>query len=93
MRQNFLHRQSKHFIVINFTFIKYHRGGNKGKERKIFVSLFAIISVVLYILLGGHHLIFVVTSTNGNITLHWMDAIEVLFIGGGAGNFALIKWN
>ena len=58
-----------------------------------YAKILSLISVVLCILLGGHHLIYAVTTTNGNITLHWMGAIEVLLIGGGVGIFALIKSN
>ncbi|MTK10092.1 MAG: hypothetical protein F8N38_23845 [Hungatella sp.] len=56
-----------------------------------YAKILSLISVVLCILLGGHHLIYAVTATSGNITLHWMGAIEVLLIGGGTGIFALIK--
>jgi Flp pilus assembly pilin Flp len=58
-----------------------------------YAKILTLISVVLCILLGGHHLIYALTTTNGNITLHWMGAIEVLLIGGGSGIFALIKSN
>ncbi len=58
-----------------------------------YAKILALISVVLCILLGGHHLIYALTRTKGNITLHWVGAIEVLLIGGGAGIIALIKSN
>lgn len=56
-----------------------------------YAKILTLISVILCILLGGHHLIYALATTNGNTTLHWMGAIEVLFIGGGAGITALIK--
>lgn len=56
-----------------------------------YAKILTIISIVLCLLLGGHHLIYALTTTNGNIILHWMGAIEVLLIGGGVGIIALIK--
>ncbi|MVB09958.1 hypothetical protein CAFE_06290 [Caprobacter fermentans] len=56
-----------------------------------YAEILTLVSVVLCILLGGHHLIYALATTSGNTTLHWMGAIEVLFIGGGAGIASLIK--
>lgn len=54
-----------------------------------YAKIVSIISVSLCIMLGGHHLIYALTAANGNTSLHWMGAIEVLFIGGGAGILAI----
>ncbi|CAB1245605.1 conserved membrane protein of unknown function [Ruminococcaceae bacterium BL-6] len=56
-----------------------------------YAKILTIISLLLCILLGGHHLVYALAATTGNTSLHWMGAIEVLFIGGGAGIVALIK--
>lgn len=56
-----------------------------------YAKILSIISVFLCIMLGGHHLIYALTATNGKTSLHWMGAIEVLLIGGGTGVFALLK--
>lgn len=56
-----------------------------------YAKILTIISFSLCILLGGHHLIYALTATSGNTTLHWMGAFEVLLLGGGAGIFAIIK--
>ena len=61
------------------------------KRNDEYAKILAIISLLLSILLGGHHLIYALTAKSGNTGLHWMGAIEVLLIGGGAGIFALIK--
>lgn len=61
------------------------------KRNVEYAKILTLVSVVLCILLGGHHLIYALAPTDGNTTLHWMGAIEVLFIGGGAGIAALIK--
>lgn len=56
-----------------------------------YAKILTLVSVLLCILLGGHHLIYALAPTGGNTALHWMGAIEVLFIGGGAGIAAIIK--
>lgn len=56
-----------------------------------YAKILTIISFSLCILLGGHHLVYAFTANAGNIGLHWMGAIEVLLIGGGAGIAAIIK--
>jgi len=56
-----------------------------------YAKILSIVSLVLCILLGSHHLIYALTATSGNTALHWLGAIEVLFIGGGAGIAAIIK--
>lgn len=56
-----------------------------------YAKILTMISLVLCILLGGHHLIYALTAVNGNTSLHWMGAIEVLGVGGGAGVIAAIK--
>ncbi|GAB6110071.1 hypothetical protein [Fusibacter bizertensis] len=61
------------------------------KRNTEYAKIITVISVSLCILLGGHHLIYALTATNGNTSLHWMGAIEVLLIGGGAGIVAMIK--
>jgi hypothetical protein len=61
------------------------------KRNVEYAKILTLVSVVLCILLGGHHLIYALAPTDGNTTLHWMGTIEVLFIGGGAGIAALIK--
>jgi len=54
-----------------------------------YAKILSVISVSLCIMLGGHHLIYALTATSGNASLHWMGAIEVLLIGGGLGIFAI----
>lgn len=61
------------------------------KRNVEYAKILTIISTSLSIMLGGHHLIYALTATSGNTSLHWMGAIEVLLIGGGSGIFALIK--
>ncbi|MGB8455282.1 MAG: hypothetical protein WCD89_23490 [Anaerocolumna sp.] len=61
------------------------------KHNVEYAKILTIISISLCIMLGGHHLIYALTATNGNTGLHWMGANEVLLIGGGSGIFALIK--
>jgi hypothetical protein len=56
-----------------------------------YTKILSIVSLSLCILLGSHHLIYALTATNGNTSLHWMGAIEVLLIGGGTGIAAIIK--
>jgi hypothetical protein len=56
-----------------------------------YAKILTIISITLCILLGGHHLIYALTATTGNTSLHWMGTIEVLFIGRGAGIAAIIQ--
>ena len=56
-----------------------------------YAKILSIVSLSLCILLGGHHLIYALTATNGNTSLHWMGVIEVLLIGGGTGIAAIIK--
>lgn len=61
------------------------------KRNVEYAKILTIVSVSLCILLGGHHLIYAFAAAAGNTSLHWMGAIEVLLIGGGAGIAALIK--
>lgn len=61
------------------------------KRNVEYAKILTIISTLLCIMLGGHHLIYALTATNGNTGLHWMGAIEVLLIGGGSGILAFIK--
>ncbi len=61
------------------------------KRNVEYAKILTIISVFLCIMLGGHHLIYALATTNGNTSLHWMGAIEVFFVGGGTGVFAIIK--
>ncbi|MBP1905747.1 hypothetical protein J2Z32_002395 [Paenibacillus turicensis] len=61
------------------------------KRNVEYAKILSIISFFLCIMLGGHHLIYALTATNGNTSLHWMGAIEVLLIGGGAGVWAILK--
>lgn len=61
------------------------------KRNVEYAKILSIVSLLLCIMLGGHHLIYALTVTNGNTALHWMGAIEVLLIGGGAGIVAIIK--
>ncbi len=56
-----------------------------------YAKILTIISISLCLLLGGHHLIYALTATTGNTSLHWMGAIEVLLIGCGTGTAAIIK--
>lgn len=56
-----------------------------------YAKILTIISCSLCILLGGHHLVYAFAVNAGNTGLHWMGAIEVLLIGGGAGIAAIIK--
>lgn len=61
------------------------------KRNAEYAKILTIISVALCIMLGGHHLIYALTATGGNTSLHWMGAIEVLLIGGGSGIIAVHK--
>lgn len=61
------------------------------KRNLEYAKIITIISVSLCIMLGGHHLVYALAAASGNTTLHWMGAIEVLLIGGGAGIIAIIK--
>lgn len=61
------------------------------KRNVEYAKILTIISVALCIMLGGHHLIYAFTVTSGNTGLHWMGAVEVLLIGGGAGIIAIFK--
>lgn len=61
------------------------------KRNVEYAKILSIVSLLLCIMLGGHHLIYGLTATNGNTALHWMGAIEVLLIGGVAGIMAIIK--
>ncbi len=57
-----------------------------------YAKILTIISLLLCIMLGGHHLVYALTATKGSpVALHWMGAIEVLFLGGGTGILAVIK--
>ena len=56
-----------------------------------YAKILTVVSVVLCVLLGGHHLLYAFTATDGNTALHWMGAVEVLLIGGGAGIAAMVK--
>lgn len=61
------------------------------KRNVEYAKILTIISLVLCILLGGHHLIYALTVTTGNTGLHWMGAVEVLAIGGSTGIVAMIR--
>ena len=61
------------------------------KRNVEYAKILSIVSVVLCILLGGHHFVYAIAGSDGNRTLHWMGTIEVLLIGGGFGVFACIK--
>lgn len=61
------------------------------KRNVEYAKILSIISLLLCILLGGHHLFYALTVTSGNTQLHWMGAMEVLFIGGAAGTAAIFK--
>lgn len=61
------------------------------KRNVEYAKILTIISISLCLMLGGHHLFYALTTTNGNTGLHWLGAIEVLLIGGSTGIFALIK--
>lgn len=61
------------------------------KRNVEYAKILSIVSLLLCIMLGGHHLIYALIAANGNTALHWMGAIEVLLIGGGAGIMAIIK--
>ena len=54
-------------------------------------KILVIISCALCILLGGHHLLYALSKSDGVKTLHWLGAIEVLGIGGGLGILSIIK--
>ena len=57
-----------------------------------YAKILTIVSLLLCIMLGGHHLVYAITATSSSsVALHWMGAIEVLFIGGGTGILAVIK--
>ncbi|MDK2866812.1 MAG: hypothetical protein PWP38_1127 [Clostridiales bacterium] len=59
------------------------------KRNFAYAEILTLIAVLLCVLLGGHHLIYALTAVSGNTALHWMGAVEVLFIGGGSGIGAL----
>lgn len=61
------------------------------KRNVEYAKILSIISFLLCIMLGGHHLIYTLTATSGNTSLHWMGAIEVLLVGGVAGICAILK--
>lgn len=54
-------------------------------------EILVLVSFSLCILLGGHHLIYILSNSAGIRTLHWIGAIEVLGIGGITGLIAIIK--
>ena len=61
------------------------------KRNVEYAKILSIVSTVLCLLLGTHHLVYALTATNGSTVLHWMGAIEVLLIGGGLGVVVLMK--
>ena len=61
------------------------------KRNVEYAKILSIVSTVLCLLLGTHHLVYALTATSGSTVLHWMGAIEVFLIGGGIGVLALIK--
>lgn len=60
------------------------------KKNVDYAKILTVISTVLCVLLGGHHLIYALVS-KGSTLLHWIGAVEVLLIGGGTGIFAIIR--
>lgn len=65
---------------------------NLGVDIGLVITLAKILTVFsfsLCILLGAHHLIYALTATNSNTSLHWVGTIEVLLIGKGAGIIAI----
>lgn len=64
------------------------------KHNVEYAKILTLIAVCLCFLLGGHHLVYALTgSFRNNTSLHWIGAIEVLLIGGGAGTAAMIRFH
>lgn len=61
------------------------------KRNVEYAKILTVVSTVLCVLLGGHHLVYALTAGDGPAALHWMGAVEVLLIGGGAGITAIVK--
>lgn len=61
------------------------------QRNKEYAKVLALVSTLLCLTLGGHHLLYALSAMDGNKALHWMGAVEVLLVGGGAGIYALVK--